>query len=94
MNWRALTVEIIRRLWDRGLYRDNPWLQKVHDNYFEIWVQWRTDITMKEVDRQIAELNPEPVKMVEPTFTETLEGETPLGGEMRLRYDFTEDNDA
>lgn len=95
MDWRALLVEIIRRLWDRGLYWNNPWLQRIHDNYFEIWTQWRTDITMKDVDRQIAELNPEPVKMVEPVFTETLEGETPLGGEMRLSHDFyTPDHDA
>ena len=93
--WRGLTVDIIRRMWDRGIMRDNKWLNMCHDNWFDYWVDYRTCVTMTDVDRQAAELNPEPVKMEEPTFTETLEGETPLGGEMRLSHDFyTPDHDA
>jgi hypothetical protein len=32
------------------------------------------------------------VEIPEPVFTETLEGETPLGGEMRSTYSFMEDD--
>lgn len=94
MDWRPLLVEFIRQLWDRGLYRDNPWLRRIVDNYMELWVDWRTGMTMEEVDRQVTILNPEPVKLTEPTFTETLEGETPLGGEMRLFHGSPEKDNA
>ena len=40
MIWKALTVEIIRILWDRGLYRQNKLLQQIHENWFEFWVEW------------------------------------------------------
>lgn len=56
MNWRGLVVEIIRILWDHGYYRDNPWLQKIHAWWFEYWVQYKTKITMADVDRQAEEL--------------------------------------
>ena len=91
----ALCVELIRRLWHRGLYTNNPWMKRCHDYWFDTWVEFRTELTMNSVDRQIEELNPEPVKMVEPTFTETLEGETALGGEMRLTHEsFNKDLDT
>ena len=49
---------------------------------------------MKAVNRQLKKLDPEPVKMIEPTFEETLEGDTPLGGPMRLHHEFTDDNNT
>ena len=57
---QALVVEVIRRLWDRGLYRENKILQRIHENWFDLWVEFRTQATMNEVDRQIEELNPDP----------------------------------
>jgi hypothetical protein len=57
VNWKGLVVEIIRILWDNGLYRQNPWLQRVHDYWFDYWVQFKTDSTMADVDRQIEELH-------------------------------------
>ena len=83
MIWQGLLVEIIRILWDHGYYNDNVWLQRVHDNYFSYWVDYKTQQTMQSVDEQIEELI-QPAAVDKPVFSETLEGETLLGGEMRL----------
>lgn len=90
INWRALIVEVIRRLWDRGILWDHPVLLRVHDHWFDLWVDWRAEITMQDVDQQAEALveqwdaeDPAP----SPVFSEVLEGETALGGEMRLHYE-------
>lgn len=88
MNWQGLAVEIIRILWDHGYYRQNPWLQRIHEYWFDYWVQFKTDATMADVDRQIEELR-EPSGVDAPIYTETVEGDTPLGGEMRLSAPWT-----
>lgn len=85
---QALVVEAIRRLWDQGLYRDSKWLVMIHDNWFDVWVNWKTDIAMRNVDAQAEDLVAqweEEDTSADPIFTEEKEGETPLGGEMRLR---------
>lgn len=89
---QGLAVDIIRRLWDRGLYRDNKWLQECHENWFQYWVDYKTCLTMQDVDSQIEDLS-EPSEVDKPIFTETLEGETLLGGEMRLRAPWHEADD-
>ena len=81
---QALTVDVIRRLWDDDQHVNNKWLRAIHANWFNVWVDWKTDLTMRDVDRQIAELFEES-EVTPPLFTEELEGETPLGGEMRAR---------
>jgi hypothetical protein len=90
---KALVVEIIRVLWDRGLYRDNKWLRMCHDNWIKFWIDWRTEKTMADVDRQIEDLLYES-EMDPPLYWEEEEGDTPLGGAMGLRHDFTEKDDA
>lgn len=90
---QVLTVEVIRCLWDRGRYRDNKWLQKVHDNWFMVWVEWRTQVTMRNVDHQAEQLVTDWEEDEGPAidafeYSERLEGNTPLGGEMRLRVPF------
>ena len=89
---QALTVEVIRRLWDRGRYRDNKWLQKVHDNWFMVWVEWRTQITMRNVDHQAEQLvkdwEEDEVDLYEfliEDWDPQLGEETELGPPMRLR---------
>lgn len=47
---------------------------------------------MQDVDRQIEELS-EPSEVDKPIFTENPEGETLLGGEMRLRAPWHETDD-
>jgi len=92
VNWKGLVVEIIRILWDNGLYRQNPWLQRVHDYWFDYWVEFKTQQTMADVDRQIEELR-EPSGVDAPVYTETKEGPTALGGEMRLTAPWHETDD-
>ena len=88
---QALVVEVIRRLWDRGLYRNNTILQQIHDNWFDFWVEFKTQATMNEVDRQIEEMFYES-RIDSPVYWEDEHGETPLGGAMGISHDFTDDN--
>ena len=90
MCYRGRIVDIIRHLWDHGLYRDNKWLKMCHDYWFDYWVEYKTQITMKDVDEQIAELNPEPVSVPDPIYWEETEGERLLGGSMGFSYDFVD----
>lgn len=90
---KALVVEIIRVLWDRGLYRDNKWLRMCHDNWIDFWIDWRASLTMRGVDQQARELTPEP-EVAKPVYWEETEGETPLGGAFGYTYEFDKDNDA
>lgn len=88
----AFLVEVTRILWDRGLYRQNKWLIRIHEEWFDVWTIWRTHLTMKDVDRQVEKLL-ETSQVDEPTFTETLEGETPLGGMMELKAPWLNETD-
>jgi len=87
--WQGLTVEIIRIIWDHGYLRDNKWLQMVHDNWFEFWVDYKAAQTMADVDKQIEEMFYEP-EIDPPLYWEEEEGETPLGGPMGLSYEFVD----
>jgi len=89
----AFLVEVIRILWDKGLYRQNKWLQMTHDEWFDVWTIWRTGLTMKDVDRQIEEMFCEP-EIGPPVFSEELEGETPLGGKMELRAPWLDEENS
>ncbi len=88
---QALTVEVIRRLWDDGQHVNNKWLRQIHANWFDVWVDWKTELTMSDVDRQAEELLKYwEIQDLDPaqgfTYSEDLKGETPLGGEMRFRH--------
>ena len=96
---KAAIVDVIRGLWDRGLYRKNEWLKLIHENWFSFWVEWKVGITMLEVDEQVEELLDEwgwtdeddIIKVFDDwVYTESSEGETPLGGEMRVRAPFVD----
>ena len=85
---QALTVDLIRRLWDDGQQHDNQWLRDIHANWFQIWVDWKTATTMSEVDSQARDIVAEwdaAEAAGDVVFAQELKGETPLGGEMRLR---------
>lgn len=92
MIWQVLVVEIIRSLWGKGLYRTHPVLKRMHDEWFPIWVEWKTKATMKEVDKQIEEMSLES-EVDPPVFSEELEGETPLGGKLKLRAPWLDEDD-
>ena len=91
MNWKGLAVEIIRVCWDHGYYRGSKWLQQIHGNWFEYWVDYKAEKTMSSIDSQIEAIL-EPSKVDEPVFTETVEGDTELGGEMRIRSPWNADD--
>ena len=83
-------MDLIRRLWHIGKYRDSKVLQRIHANWFHHWVDWKTARTMRDVDRQSEELLDLWAEDEDPSldayyFSEIYEDETPLGGEMRLR---------
>ena len=84
---QALVVEIIRALWDQGLYRDNKWLKMVYHNWIGHWVDVKTTVTMDSVDRQAEALTPEP-EVMKPVYWEETEGETALGGPLGYTYRF------
>lgn len=85
----ALTVEVIRRCWERGLYRDNKWLRLTYDNWFHHWVDWKTRLVMDDVDAQVIDLlaqwdDLEDDEVV--SYSELVRGETALGGPMQLSH--------
>ena len=84
---QALVVDIIRRLWDRKLYRDNKWLKMIHENWIGHWIDVKTAVTMRTVDTQAADLTPEP-EIIKPVYWEETEGETALGGPLGYTYRF------
>mgnify|MGYP001442539494 CR=1 FL=1 len=63
-----------------------------HETWFSYWVDYRTCLTMQDVDKQIEELVL-PTEVDKPVFSEELEGETPLGGSMNLTAPWHENDD-
>ena len=91
---QGFVVDVIRRLWDKDLWRSNEWLKRCHEAWFPYWVDYRTCLTMKDVDKQIEEMFLES-EVDPPVFSEELEGETPLGGKLELRAPWLdEENNA
>jgi len=88
--WQGLAVEIIKIIWDHGYFVDNKWLRMVYKNWFHHWLDYKTAATMRDVDEQIEELNPEPVTLTKPIYWEEEEGETPLGGPIGISSTYTD----
>lgn len=83
---KGLAVELIRLLWKNDIYPELPWFREVHDNWFEYWVAFKTEQTMREVDEQIEEALSKGIDP--PLYWDQEEGETPLGGPLDYRYQF------
>ena len=84
---QALVVDIIRRLWNQGFYRNIEWLRMIHDNWIGHWIDVKTAVTMRSVDAQAKSLAPEP-EVVKPIYWEEEKGETPLGGPIGFTHKF------
>lgn len=68
---------------DIGLIsHSNIIIKKIIEYCFPDWAAFKVKLMMHDVDREIALLNP--YKKVDYDFSETKEGETPLGGPMKL----------
>ncbi len=93
MTWKALVVEIIEILWDAGHQRHNLLLHHIHAKWLPFLIEWRRELTMKDVDRQIEEMFEES-EIDPPIFSEEIDGETGLGGRMELRAPWLDEDDA
>lgn len=86
--WGAVMVEGMRQLINaKPSLSTNKIVEKVIDYWFEDWVSWKAERAMRSVDRQTKAINQSMDAEAKPQtlYTETAEGETPLGGEMRIR---------
>jgi hypothetical protein len=53
----AIIYEIVRILVDGGvLSKNNRIVAQTLEHCFQDWVQWKTELTMKDVDRQVEEI--------------------------------------
>jgi len=98
VNWQGLVVEIIRILWDHGYYRQNPWLQKIHDYWYDCWVQYKTDETMRDVDRQTEEIQrywkaDEPKPVVIEHEPDGSKAQDLLGGTIEIKASWYDETD-
>lgn len=99
MNWRAIVVEFIEGLWDRGIRYLDAFLKPLHDAWYDDWVEWKAQETMKDLDRQIEKIHegwaaedPKPIIIEhEPDGSKAQEL---LGGTLQIKapwYDQTDD---
>ena len=87
MNWRAIVVDAIKGLWDRGIRNMDVFLKPIYDAWLDDWVDWKTQQPMKELDKQIEEILEADEDLDSPVYTED-------GEEIRLTapwYDGTDD---
>jgi hypothetical protein len=55
--FNAVVYEVVRTLIEKGiLSKSNPIVAKILAHCFPDWVQWKTEITMQDVDRQVEEI--------------------------------------
>ena len=55
--FNAIVYEICRILIDNNvLSKSNPIVAQILANCFPDWVEWKTELTMKDVDRQVEEI--------------------------------------
>jgi len=53
----AIVYEICRIFVDeKPTWRGNKWVKMIMDHCFPDWVEWKTELTMKDVDRQTEEI--------------------------------------
>lgn len=91
--WGAVLVEALRQLINaKPSLSTNKFVEMAIDFWFQDWVSWKTNKTMDSVDQQVEQIQKIMSQKAKPqtVFTETKEGETALGGEMRIRPNWVE----
>ena len=89
---QVTAVEAIRHLWDRGhlIGPDWAWVKMIHDNWFDLWVEYKTALVMASVDEQVEKIQDGWAEIArlsqKPEFSEVLHGDTPLGGPMQSSH--------
>jgi len=103
MNYNRLNalvyeaIQFISRFWPNIKF--NPWIKLALENCLADWVEFRTQITLKEIDNDIEELHAEwdreEAEHFEYVFTEEepddSEAQRLLGGPMRLSVPWNSD---
>lgn len=97
-RWAAVTCELLRLLCDyKPALWHHPLIKSLMDAWRPGWVEWKTEVTMQEVDRQVDELHEQwsAAEQVEqaPIVTEkapdSSNAQELLGGELRIRAPWT-----
>jgi len=97
-RFNALVYELILFI-DRFRpgFKNKPWIQKILQNCRDDWAEFRTQVTMAQLDEDIAELHAawdlEEKEKQKPVYTELepdgSRAQELLGGEMRLSAPWT-----
>lgn len=92
--WAAVTYELLQLFCTHkpGL-RGSPWVKRLLAECFPDWIEWKTEQTMTDVDRQTDELHRQwseaEKREQSPVITEEppdySDAQNLLGGEMRIR---------
>jgi hypothetical protein len=90
MKWQGVTVEILIILRNHGFLLNNRIASAIIDHWFKAWIDYKIQKSMADLDQQIEESTVEP-QIEDPIYQEKVDGETPLGGEMRLKSGWTRD---
>lgn len=92
--WAALVHELARLVVDeRPSLRHRWWVRALLDTTRPDWVEWKSELAMRDVEQQIAELHQlwdqEQAKAQAPVITEAApdgsKAQQLLGGELRVR---------
>lgn len=92
--WAALLHELMRLVCNERLsLRHRWWVKALLDHTRPDWVEWKTELAMREVEQQIVELHQlwdqEQPKAPQPVITEAAadgsKAQQLLGGELRVR---------
>ncbi len=81
----VFAVEVIRRLWHLGYYRQNKALIAIVDEWFDVWAKWRMKFTMAEIDKQINEIKVKLETAVDAPVIIEHEGDSALGGAIEAK---------
>lgn len=58
--WKAVSYEVTNILIDFDTkWEQNFWVKKVREHCFMHWVEWKTDRTMEQIDREIEDFHSE-----------------------------------
>lgn len=83
----------------KNFYKQHKTNNKALDFLFYGLLVWLEDYfidykTFAAIERGLDPIKPPPPSLPTPDYSEELDGDTPLGGEMRLTYTFTHEKDT
>lgn len=97
-RWAAVTYELLRLLCDyRPTLWHHPLIKSLMDAWRSDWIEWKTEVTMQGVDRQVDELHQqwaiaervEQAPIITEKASDGSSAQELLGGELRIRAPWT-----